>query len=36
VRRAKDVAAGAVLVSAAGAATVGLIVFGPRLVDLVR
>jgi diacylglycerol kinase (ATP) len=36
VRRAKDVAAGAVLVSAAGAATVGLIVFGPRLVDLLR
>jgi len=36
VRRAKDVAAAAVLVCATGAATVGLIVFGPRLVDLVR
>jgi diacylglycerol kinase (ATP) len=36
VQRAKDVAAGAVLVSAAGAAAVGLIVFGPRLVNLVR
>jgi diacylglycerol kinase (ATP) len=36
VRRAKDVAAGAVLVSAAGAATVGLIVFGPRLLGLLR
>jgi diacylglycerol kinase (ATP) len=36
VQRAKDVAAGAVLVSATGAATVGLIVFGPRLVNLVR
>lgn len=36
VRRAKDVAAGAVLVCATGAATVGLIVFGPRLVSLVR
>jgi diacylglycerol kinase (ATP) len=35
VRRAKDVAAGAVLVSATGAATVGLIVFGPRLLRLV-
>ena len=36
VKRAKDVAAGAVLVSATGAATVGLIVFVPRLVNLVR
>lgn len=36
VQRAKDVAAGAVLVSATGAATVGLIVFVPRLVNLVR
>jgi diacylglycerol kinase len=36
VRRAKDVAAGAVLVSATGAATVGLIVFAPRLLHLVR
>jgi diacylglycerol kinase (ATP) len=36
VQRIKDVAAGAVLVSAAGAAMVGLIVFGPRLLSLVR
>jgi diacylglycerol kinase (ATP) len=36
VRRAKDVAAGGVLLSATGAATVGLIVFAPRLLDLVR
>jgi len=36
VQRAKDVAAGAVLVCAMGAATIGLIVFGPRLADLVR
>jgi diacylglycerol kinase (ATP) len=36
VRRAKDVAAGAVLVSATGAATVGIIVFAPRLLQLVR
>ena len=36
VRRAKDVAAGAVLLSAAGAAAVGLIVFTPRLASLVR
>jgi diacylglycerol kinase (ATP) len=36
VRRAKDVAAGAVLLSATGAATVGLIVFAPRLLHLVR
>src|SRR5512134_1775562 len=31
-----DVAAGAVLVSATGAATVGLVVFAPRLLHLVR
>src|SRR5512145_2639359 len=36
VQRAKDVAAGGVLLSATGAATVGLIVFAPRLLDLVR
>ena len=36
VQRAKDVAAGGVLLSAAGAATVGLIVFAPRLLELVR
>lgn len=31
VARAKDVAAGAVLISAIGAAVIGLIVFGPKL-----
>ena len=34
VERAKDVAAGAVLISAIGAAVVGLLVFGPRLLAL--
>lgn len=34
VERAKDVAAGAVLISAIGAAVVGLLVFGPRLRDV--
>jgi diacylglycerol kinase (ATP) len=34
VERAKDVAAGAVLISAIGAAVVGLLVFGPRLLSL--
>lgn len=34
VERAKDVAAGAVLIAAAGAALVGLLVFGPRLLAL--
>jgi diacylglycerol kinase (ATP) len=34
VERAKDVAAGAVLISAIGAVVVGLLVFGPRLVSL--
>lgn len=34
--KAKDVAAGAVLVAALGAAAVGLIVFGERIVDLFR
>jgi diacylglycerol kinase (ATP) len=34
VERAKDVAAGAVLISAIGAAMVGLLVFGPRLRDV--
>jgi diacylglycerol kinase (ATP) len=32
VGKAKDIAAGAVLLSAVGAAIIGLIVFGPRLV----
>jgi diacylglycerol kinase (ATP) len=35
VERAKDVAAGAVLVTAAGALVVGLLVFGPPLLRLV-
>lgn len=34
VAQAKDVAAGAVLIAAVGAAVVGLIVFGPRLARL--
>ena len=34
VERAKDVAAGAVLISAIGAVAIALIVFGPRLVAL--
>jgi diacylglycerol kinase (ATP) len=36
VKRAKDVAAGAVLVSAIGALCVGAIVFGPRLAALLE
>lgn len=36
VQRAKDVAAGGVLLSATGATAVGLIVFAPRLLDLMR
>ncbi len=36
VERAKDVAAGAVLITAIGAVAVGVLVFGPRLVALVR
>ena len=36
VRRAKDVAAAAVLLAAFGAVAVGLLVFGPRLAGLVR
>ncbi len=34
VERAKDVAAGAVLISAIGAVVVGLLVFGPRLLGV--
>ena len=34
VERAKDIAAGAVLIAAGGAATVGLLVFGRRLLAL--
>ncbi len=32
VERAKDVAAGAVLISAVGAVVIGILIFGPRLV----
>ena len=35
VRRAKDVAAGAVLIAALGALIVGVLVFGPRVVAFV-
>jgi diacylglycerol kinase (ATP) len=34
--QAKDVAAGAVLITAVGAVVIGLIVFGPRLVELLE
>jgi diacylglycerol kinase (ATP) len=34
--KAKDVAAGAVLITAVGAAVIGALVFGPRLVALLR
>ncbi len=34
VEKAKDVAAGAVLLSAIGSAIIGLLVFGPHLIDL--
>ncbi len=34
VKQAKDVAAAAVLIAAVGAAAVGLLIFGPRLVAL--
>src|SRR5689334_18624460 len=34
--RAKDVAAGAVLLSAIGAAIIGLLIFGPKVAALVR
>jgi diacylglycerol kinase (ATP) len=34
VERAKDVAAGAVLISAIGAVAIGLLIFGPRLLAL--
>lgn len=36
IKKSKDVAAGAVLLSALGAAAVGLIIFAPHLYDLVR
>lgn len=36
VGKAKDVAAGAVLLAAVGAAIIGLLVFGPHLAALVR
>lgn len=34
IERAKDVAAGAVLLAAAGAAAAGVLVFGPHVLDL--
>ncbi|MCH7643263.1 MAG: diacylglycerol kinase family protein [Myxococcales bacterium] len=34
VERAKNVAAGAVLISAVGAAVIGLLIFGPKLLAL--
>jgi diacylglycerol kinase (ATP) len=34
VERAKNIAAGAVLISAVGAAVIGLLVFGPKLLAL--
>ncbi len=34
VKQAKDVAAGAVLISAVGSAAIGVVVFGPRLAAL--
>lgn len=36
VEKAKDVAAGAVLLSAAGAVVVGLLIFGPHLLSMIR
>ena len=36
VERAKDVAAGAVLIASVGAAAVAVVIFGPRLLELVR
>jgi diacylglycerol kinase (ATP) len=36
IKRAKDVAAGAVLIVALGAAVIALLVFGPRLIELAR
>jgi len=34
VERAKNIAAGAVLISAVGAAVIGLLIFGPKLLAL--
>jgi diacylglycerol kinase (ATP) len=36
VKHAKDVAAGAVLIAAAGAAIIGLLVLGPHVLALIR
>ena len=36
VKQAKDVAAGAVLISAIGSLTIGCLVFGPHVVELIR
>ncbi len=36
VKKAKDVAAGGVLIAAAGSVIVGIIVFGPRILSLLK
>ena len=36
VKKAKDVAAGAVLISAIGAAVIGIIIFGPYILELIK
>jgi diacylglycerol kinase (ATP) len=36
VKKAKDVAAGAVLIAAIGAVAIGLIIFGPYVLDLAK
>jgi diacylglycerol kinase (ATP) len=36
VKKAKDVAAGAVLISAIGAAAIGLIILGPYIIELLK
>lgn len=36
VKKAKDVAAGGVLVAAAGSVIVGIVVFGPRILSLLK
>jgi len=36
VKKAKDVAAGAVLISAIGAAAIGIIIFGPYILELLK
>lgn len=36
IGKAKDVAAGAVLIAAIGAACIGLLIFGPHLIDIIK